>query len=208
MEIKKKYLEKYLHDIAVEQLVDEYVEKGYKVSKNENIGNFQADIVARKDKSVLILEIKSGKMTPEKKHKIQNLANYIQNQGDYKFLLVIATPPKEKKLEIFEIERLFEESFNLDLPNELDALSTHTRINGVSDIDIDEIEIDGEDIKIKGCGVVSVDFQFGSDGDDLRADGYLSEDSYPFDFNVSLRYNNRILEIDCIDNLKFNTDSY
>lgn len=208
MEIKKKYLEKYLHDIAIEQLVDEYEEMGYKVSKNENIGIYQADIIARKDKDIFVIEIKSGKMTPEKKNRIQKLANYIQNKGEYKFLLVIASPPKEKSLEILEIENLFEESFNLDLPSELDSLSTHSRVSSVSDVDIDEIKIENENINVKGSGVVSIDLQFGSDGDNLRADGYLSEESFPFNFDITLCYNNKMLEINYFNELSFDTDSY
>ena len=183
MEIKKKYLLKYLHDIAIEQIAEDYIQKGYSVTKEEALGGkYYADIVARKNQEQIVIEVKTGKLNAERKEKIANLADYVRSLGGYKFLIAIATPPKEKKLEIAELEQLITNYFHQDLPSELDSLSTHTRPDEVSDIDIDEINISSKSIFIKGNGVVSVEMQFGSDSDQNNDDGFKINDNFPFYF--------------------------
>ncbi|MBO0952182.1 hypothetical protein [Fibrella forsythiae] len=44
-----------MHDIAVEQLMADYQAKGYQVAKEEKIGNYRADLVARKTDEVVVL---------------------------------------------------------------------------------------------------------------------------------------------------------
>ncbi|MFN8298324.1 MAG: hypothetical protein U0T75_04395 [Chitinophagales bacterium] len=209
MEIKKKYLGKYLHDIAIDQIAEEYFQKGYQVNKEERLGKFQADLVARKGEEQIVIEVKAGKMTPDRKQKIAGLADYIRALGNYKFLVVIATPPKEKKLEIEDIDTLITNYIHYELPTELDALSTHTRPDEVFDIDIDEINISGENIFVKGDGVVSVELQFGSDVDQDKGDGFKSYDNFPFDFEITLAYNSKKeLEIVEVDKFDIDTSSY
>jgi len=100
MKIKKKYLGKCLHEIAIEQIAEDYRQKGYTVSREEILGTFQADLVVRKDTEQLVIEVKAGKMTPDKKQRIAGIADYVRNLGGYKFLVVVATPPKEKNFKL------------------------------------------------------------------------------------------------------------
>jgi len=207
MEIKKKYLGKYLHDIAIEQIAEDYTQKGYIVSKEEKLGRFRADLVARKDTEQIVIEVKAGEMTPDKKRQIAGIADYIRGLGGYKFLVVVATPPREKKLEIEDLEILISDYIHsAALPPELDELSTHTRPDEIFDIDIDEINISGKNIFVKGDGVISVELQFGSDGDQDRGDGYKTFDNFPFDFEVTLAYNSK-KELEIIDLEKFDVDT-
>jgi len=209
MEIKKKYLGKYLHDIAIEQIAEDYFQKGYTVSKEENLGEFRADLIARKGDEQIVVEVKTGKMTPVQKEKIAGIADYVRNLGGYKFLIVIATPPKEKKLEIDDFEILITNYIHSDLPSELDELSTHTRPDEVFDIDIDKINISGENIFVKGDGIVSVELQFGSDGDQNKGDGFKNFDKFTFEFEMTLAYNSkRKLEIIEVDKFEVDTSSY
>ena len=209
MEIQKKYLGKYLHDIAIEQIADRYIQQGYTVTKEEKLGNFRADIIARNGNEQIVIEIKAGKMTPEKKAQISGIADYIRDIGGYKFLVVIATPPKEKKLEIDDFETLITSYLHNELPSELDELSTHTKLLEVFDIDIDDITISGENIFVKGGGVVSIELNFGSDGDQNRGDGFKTFDKFPFDFEIILAYKSRKeLEIMVVNKFDVDTSSF
>ncbi len=210
MEIKRKYfLGKYLHDSAIEQIAEEYTQKGYQVSKEEKLGKYEADLIARKGNENVVIEVKAGKLTPEKRKQIANLADYINSLGGYKFRVVVATPPKEKKLKIEELEVLLTHYILNDLPSELDELSSHTRPDEIFDIDIDEISITGENIFVKGDGVISVELQFGSDSDQDNGDGHKSYDNFPFDFEITMGYNSKKkLEIIEVDNFKVDTSSY
>lgn len=209
MEIKRKYFARYLHDIAIEQIAAEYTEKGYKVSRETKLGKYQADLIAEKNNEKIVIEVKSGELSQKRKAELTELADYVRKQGNYKFLVAVATAPKEKKLEIDEIERLLTDEFIADFPSDLDELSTHTRIEEVSDIDIDEIAIRGERIFVVGDGVVSVELQYGSDNDQERGDGQTLNDSFPFEFEVTLKYNDKgKLVIDEVDKLDVDTSSF
>jgi Holliday junction resolvase len=191
MEIKKKYYEKYLHDIAIEQIAEEYLQKGYDISKEEHLGEYQPDLVAKKGDETIVIEVKSGKMTPDKKEAIKQLGNYVRRHNNFRFLVAIATPPREKKLEISDIEDLLTHEMIENLPDQLKQLSSHSRIEELSDIDIDEIAINGKSIFVKGDGVVSVDIQYGSDSDQNSDEGHKTYDSFPFDFELTLQYNDK-----------------
>ncbi len=209
MEIKKKYLTKHLHDIAIEQIAEDYIQKGYSVEKETKLGEFQADLVVKKEDEQIVIEVKTGKLTPKRRKNISGLADYIRNLGGYKFKVVIATQPKEKILEIDGIETLLTNYVLYEFPDELDELSTHTRPDEVTDVDIDEMKISGTSIFVKGDGVISVELQFGSDGDQDKGDGFKTYDNFPFEFQITLEYNTENeLEITEVDKIEVDTSSY
>lgn len=209
MEIKKEYLQNYLHEIAVKQISDEYKSKGYNINLEETIGKYQADIVAKKDDETIVIEIKTGKISQERKNAIKEIGNYVRNQGKYKFLVVFPTLPKERRIEIDNIETLLLIIMQEHFPDELDELSTHTRLDEITEVEIDEISFEDNSIFIKGEGVVSVEIQMGSDGDQDRDDGLMSSDSFSFIFEVSMAYNeNKKLTITSLDKLEIDTSSY
>ncbi|MDR0603114.1 MAG: hypothetical protein LBG80_02275 [Bacteroidales bacterium] len=208
MEIKRKYFEKYLHSMAIEQIAREYSEKGYTISIDQNLGKYKADLIAKKENETIVIEVKSGKMTPEKKKAIKQLGDYVQKQGNYRFLVAIATPPKEKKLAIENIEELLFDYVLSNMPDELDELSTHTHIEEISDVDIDEIELSGNLNFVKGSGVVSVELQFGSDGDQDRNTGLKTSDKFPFVFELTLENKQEKLQIVDVKKFEVDTSSY
>jgi len=189
MEIKERYLSKYFHDMAKEQLYDEFTEKGYVVHKNKPIGSYEADLIAEKDNERIVIEIKSGRMTHDRKKRLADLANYVRSQEDYRFIVVVPTRPQKKHLEIENIEQLLLTDIIHNLPNELDQLSTHTRPDEVYEVDIDEVKIEEDYISVKGDGMISVDLNYGSDSDDLAANGYATSDCFPFNFTARLNFN-------------------
>ena len=209
MKIEKKYFVKYFEKMAIEQIAEDYTRKGYTVTKEEMLGEFRADLIAKKDGEQLLIEVKSGKMTQEKKERIAKINDYIQRLGGYKFILVVVTPPNEKNIEIDDIETLINNHLTDSVPPELDALSTHTSLDEVTDIDIDEIEICCKNIVVKGNGVLTVKLQFSSDGDLRRGNGSEGYDSIPFKFNLTLTYDSSDkLQIEDDANFDFDTSAY
>lgn len=209
MEIKKKYLTKYLHDIAIEQIADEYVKMGYAVGKEVMLGKFIADIIAEKGDEKIVIEVKSAKLTAEKKQQLAGLADYVNNLGGYKFLVVLASPPKEKNIELRGIEQLITDYIHNELPSSLDGLSTHTRPDEVNDVTIDKITISGNMFLVEGEGVVSVELQFDSDGDQINGESFKTYDNFPFQFKMTVAYDKTSkLKIMEVDKLSIDTSSY
>lgn len=206
MEIRKDLLQKYMHVIAIEQLIEEYTTAGYTVSIDEKIGKYTADLIARKGDDQIVVEVKTGKLTSKRKAAIARIADYVRSRPGFKFLVVVATPPKEKVIEVKNLETIISRYMFNHLPSELDALSTHTSIDEVEDISISEIIVDDDEMFVKGTGVVSIELQFGSDGDQDRGDGLKGRDNFPFTFEATLRLEDQMTakEIDIV----VDTDSY
>ncbi|WP_128548509.1 hypothetical protein [Larkinella soli] len=185
MKIKQRHLQKYMHDIAVEQLAADYSEKGYKVSKEEPIGQFRVDLVARKGNETILIEVKAGSLTPEKKSEIQAIGDFVKNNNNYRFLIAIATPPKEKKIEIENLDRLLFLYISEHVPEDLSRLTHFVSIQNVMEVDPDEIITTGsQKFRVVGDGIVTVNLRNES-GEALKHNS-LIEESFPFTFEVIL----------------------
>ena len=82
-----------------------------------------------------------------------------------------------------EIQSHLDDIFTADFFDALDVLSTHTRPQGASDVEVDDVTFDENWIEFSGSGSVDCDLQYGSDGDVERGDGVESSDSFPFTFS-------------------------
>ncbi|GAB4045084.1 pPIWI-associating nuclease domain-containing protein [Spirosoma litoris] len=205
MEIRQQYLQRYLHDIAIDQLVADYQAKGYQVTKEEKVGNYQADLVAKREGEVVVVEVKTGRMTAQKRRELTEIGDYVRTQKNYKFLVVIATPPKPKKIDIPNLDQLLLDHLINHFPSQLDELSSHTRIIDVSDVVVNELTVseDGS-ITVKGNGIVEVELHYGSKDDQTETD-----DTFPFDFEVILKYNlNHELFLSGVDKIDVDTSSF
>lgn len=189
MEIRRQYIQKYLHDIAIDQLADDYISKGYHVDKEKMVGRYHADLVAEKENETIVVEVRTGKMTPQKRSEIAGLSDYVRNQENHKFLVVLANPPTKKQINIPNIKSLLLNYFLDHSPDELNNLSTHTRITSVEDVNIYEVTVvEQGDIIAKGNGLVETELQYGSSSDRRNDEGTTLEEVFPFNFEVVLTY--------------------
>lgn len=206
MKLKREYIGRYLHDIATQQIADEYEAKGYSVSLEEKIGEIRTDIVARKDGEVVVIEIKAGRLSAERKKEIANLSNFIQKEDNHKFSVVFVNPLQEKKLEIDNFEELLFDYFQNNLPDELSILSSNTRFAGFEYLILDEVNIQDSQILVKGDGLVNINLEYGKEA----KDGLVLEDAYPFNFDISLMYNTKESKLDILElnSLEVDTSSF
>ncbi|MBO0952183.1 pPIWI-associating nuclease domain-containing protein [Fibrella forsythiae] len=124
-------------------------------------------------------------MTPQKREQISGLGDYVSAQKNYKFLVVVATPPKPKKIEIPNLDELLYEYVVNHFPDELNSLASLARTENVVDTSVDELTVLEEGrFEAKGNGTVEVELQYGPTND-----GSLSDDSFPFTFEIKLKQN-------------------
>ncbi len=76
------------------------------------------------------------------------------------------------------------ESMILDTIQELDELSTHTRVDGHWIEEIKVRRLDAAEIEYRVTGEVEVELQYGSNSDVANDIGMLSDDSYPYKARV------------------------
>lgn len=187
MEIKKQILYKNLEELALQQIAEDYQSKGYKTSREASLGKFRADLIAFNDKEKIVFEVKTTRMSSSDKKRLAAFTDYINTLENCTLKILIARPPKDKKIIIEGFEELLLNYLISNMPYELDEISTHTTVDNISDVEIHELHLKEKNVmKITGFGVIDVELQFGSGGDQRRGDGYIAFDSFPFDFNLEM----------------------
>ena len=83
-----------------------------------------------------------------------------------------------------ELEIIIETDIRNDMPSDLDSLSTHTYIDSVYNIQLSSKEIKSNIAFLEGTGTVSVELQFGSDGDKKHGDGFTDTMDFNFSFQI------------------------
>lgn len=187
MELSDMRLTKYLHEFAIEEVKDKYEKLGYRVLREYRIGSCVADLYAQKDKHKIFFEIKVGKLNQHKKRTILKIKEIVnEKESDAEFKLINISPPKKVQVEIIGIEDVICEYLAERPPEEIDVLSTHTRISDVTDIDIGEVKIDKNLIFLKGTFLLEVELQYGSDVDVKKDVGLTSSDSFVTEFELEM----------------------
>ena len=200
-------LSRYLEEAKIEELRDIWAAKGYNISRAESFAdNLTADFVARRGEETIIIEVKTATSLVQARETVRQLARWAAEKPNTSFHLVIANPPRHKSIEIEGLDdTLSNYLINKKLPSELDELSTHTLVESINDIEIQDIQIQPGEIRALGSGIVQVRLQYGSDGD-LRGDeGLATYDAFPFKFDLTLDANLKPLEI---NHLEIDTSSF
>ncbi len=85
---------------------------------------------------------------------------------------------------------------------ELDQLSSHTHVDGISQADVTSISVSKNRIHLSGTGIVEVTLEYG--GGEPR-DGLTWNTDFPFTFDIEL---NGQLEVEEINELRVDTSSF
>jgi hypothetical protein len=186
MKVSKEYLRRYMPEMILDQISEDYDSRGYEVKRNALLDGLKVDLVAKKNGETILVEVKSDQR-PLSKDTISQLNSYAKAHAGHKVLIAVASPPERKSIEITNIEGLLSEFVQKNPPQELTQLSTHIFFEPVSDVEISDIKISSpEEISITGTATLNARLQFGSGSDLDSGDGHESEDSFNISFNLLL----------------------
>lgn len=201
MQIRKQALRKYpkyLHDIAVDQLVEDYEAKGYQVSKEYPIGNYRADLFAKKNGESIVFEVKVGKLDTKKRERLKVISEYVKEK-DYKFKIVIANTPREKKINVPDIKSIFDTYFQKSSLYQLSHLAKKVRYKSVNYIEVNEAIFNDEtDIRLNGTGNIEIEL----------TDTQTYPEVFPFEFDLILTNVKSKLAIKDMVHLEFDTSDF
>ncbi len=95
---------------------------------------------------------------------------------------------KEDLIKILQkdLAEIITENFLQDTFDDLDCLSTHTRVDDIYISDIEVVNITESDVEVCIDGNIRVELQYGSDGDLERGIGDIMNDCYPFKINFNI----------------------
>jgi len=194
----------YLEAVKLDQLADEFRQAGYKVRLKGGGDETQYDLVAEQGDRKIALEVVARLNTLDETAalRVSALREHAHNQGFNEFRLVLVSPPRETMVEVEGLETLLSNAIVNDIPSELDSLSSHTRVLGISDIDITSTTIGRDGIQVAGTGVVLVELEY-SGGEER--DGLNEEIDFPFSFDLALT---QALELEQVVTLSVDTTSF
>lgn len=151
---------------AMEQLRARYERDGFTVIPDYRLGDIIFDLYAEKDDLKFAFEFKTraGIQNLDLLEKYREIAKSL----GIHYRVVIVQPPVEKHLEIDGLEATLEEHFRSSIPDDLDALSSHTMIEEVNDVSLDKTEQhpDGS-LYIEGKAEVLIELNYGSLNDNV-----------------------------------------
>lgn len=151
---------------AMEQLKARYERDGFTVIPDYRVGNVRFDLYAEKGDLKFAFEFKTraGMQNIDLLEKYREIAKSL----GIHYRVVIVQPPVEKRLEVEGLEATLEEHFRMSIPDDLDALSTHTMIEEVNDVSFSKTEQRPEgSLYIEGKAEVLIELNYGSLNDDV-----------------------------------------
>ena len=176
-----------IEQVAMNKITNSLTEQGFVVRKDYTLPNSNKvvfDIYAEKGSDKRVYELKLGKNKIQSKQfiKLQDGAK----QLGAKLLIVYLEIPKTQAIEFAGIENIIYQDLIDNFPSELDAMSTHTTIESVDNLDIETISVDGSVATITGAGTINVELQFGSRSDLHNGDAIIDSNSIDFFYKISI----------------------
>ena len=181
----------YLEAAKVEEVAAQLKAEGYAVSLHPMASSNDVgyDIIATKGGRRVAVGIKARAHLRESARLIREMRERAVQQGYDEFRLVIVNPPRERRIEIENLEGILYEYMINESFAEIEELSGGTSIEEVSDIEVDAIEVKSNGMNIKGTALVLVSLAYGGG---KAHDGVSINYGFPFTFTVELTHDMHI----------------
>lgn len=179
MKIGMNEISKGIEYVTIEKITKELEREGF-IFKNESF----FDLYAEKGDDKRAYELKIGKNKIQKKQ-FAILQEEAKKLGA-KLYVIYLEIPRSSEIYFDGINQIIYEDLINDLPSEIDALSTHTMIESVDDVEINTIRISNGVVKLSGAGTINLHLQFGSNFDLKNDNGMEHEDAVDFFFRLSI----------------------
>lgn len=192
---------KYLRAAKIEELAAQLRSDGYEVSVGAEGPDEGFDLVARKAGRKLAVEVAAQGALKDSLPDIHRLREQARDQGYDDFRLVVVNPPRAVEAEVEGIKDVLRHYLATNVPSKLAELATHTAVESVVLVEIDQLDVFKSGIHVAGKGVVDVRF----DSNGAPGDMASGTDGLPFTFDVTLDPNLQLQQVHKID---IDTSSY
>jgi len=191
MTLQPKYFQ-YLESAKQAEVAEKLRSEGFVVEIDKPLNNVSFDLVAQKGSHKLAYAFKAGSSPRTSPASLVRLQEAARDAG-LEFRIVVVRPPQRSNVQVDHLtEQLTKYMTDEAFPNELDILSTHTRIEEVSEVEVSDVHIVQEAITVSGTGTVSVELKYGSDS----AESPSSGNAFPFQFSATLDHHGRLAHVE------------
>lgn len=122
-------------------------------------------------------------MQAESRSRSRSRAVAVAQAAGFRFILEVAVPPREKRIEVEGLREALLAHLQDDPPHEVD-LGASTSIDDIADIELDGIAVSPGRVQVEGAGALEVTVRGGG-----SSDGVDFEHSFPFTFEAELHDN-------------------
>lgn len=183
-------LSAYLEAAKTEELVQELVQQGFAVQRDQPIGPATADILATRNGRRRAVDVVAEERLAAEFEARQALRGELREAGIDEYQLVVIPAPRGSDAELDELDLVLCGLCERDLQAEFDHLSSSTLIDEVSDVAIDRLHVRRDGIDVAGSATLWLLLRYGSSGD-----GYLeSRKALPLRFDLELDFEHNVLE--------------
>ena len=191
---------RYLESAKQAEVADQLRRDGFQVEQEKRLNDVVFDLVATKGGRTTAFAFKSAGHSRFSREEFRKL-NAAAATAGYKLQIVVAAPPPRVNVEVDDLADHLLQYLIEHMPSELDSLSTHTVIEGMHDLAIENIQVGHGRIHVSGSASVDVTLQYGSSMDD----GTSNSDAFPFRFTAVLDTDGGLREV---DTLEFDTSDF
>lgn len=177
-------LDELLHALKIEEVADKYAAMGYSVRRQVHVGDFVADLVATKNGSTVVIEVKTGRTLALDHRSLAQMSAEIRKMPGHAFDLVVANPPKPKEVVIQGLDEKLLRYLTDHEPDELRRLPPH-RIAEVMDVDIHHLTWMAGSIRARGDAALTVCL-LSEPLSETNRDEYQDCPIFPMSFDVEL----------------------
>lgn len=174
---------RYLEEAMIQDLIKKYQEEGYSLVQYSPFEcGVMPDLIFEKNGGKLVIEVVvRGSNIQEQTYKIMQVHKAVQSVQNVQFKTVFVNPPKRNEIFIDGLEGTLLSELRREIPNELNSLDTYLQVDEVDDVQVDDVHISSNSIRVTGSFVVTVNMQYGSNGDELE-----DKDSFPGTFRAEM----------------------
>lgn len=193
----------YLEAAKIEEVAEQLRSEGYQVSQERLNPDTHSryDLIAVMGDKKIAIEVKACSQLRSSAGLIRDLREQAAKQGYDEFRLIVVNPPREKTIEIDNIEGILYDHIMQESFSELEELAGRVSVDDISDVDIDSIEVNSSGIDVQGTGLLSASLEYGG-GD--HNDGLSVDYDFPFTFRITLNHDMNIVE----DEIDIDTSSF
>ena len=204
MELGKNSFENRIAEkLAIEDYYQKISQYCSVIVKDYKIGDNNVDLYFERNGNKFAYVFKTANTLKDSRQLFEKLRHDAMSIGIH-FRIILVHLPKEKEIYVEGIENTIYSAFIEKIPDDLDALSSHTQIDEIDEVELFVCKIKGGQIYLEGKSVVLVALCYGSGDEEI-----CHNDAFPFEFKGCWSYdNNGKLQLTEFLDLKIDTSSF
>ena len=185
----------YLEASKLDELVERLTSEGYSIQQSHEPGNTGYDIIASKNGKRIAITVKARSALRKSAQDLAGLRERALHDGFDEYRVVVVNPPRDKQIAVEGLPQTLNNYLRSQgVPEPILKLSSHSRIDGINDLEVDALEASHDEFHVRGNGIVDVELGRGEGRDAIS-----TKTDFPFIFDVVLGPHLELIKVNSLD---------